>query len=232
MRKLFKSCGSWNPGWFQITSFQMRTCVLCGWFESMLALTQVKLKRRTRIKNLCLKVCCSPRSKKECGWLKHQIIIIGGIEELWKKKNKTVTFHSPFKQEVEFALCFRIQTNKAFFRSSRKMNSISFVFFIMTARTWSRCYPTSIEKNGTIRFGTSVSRKNTLWAKSSMIYPNGMRKLEFKNCGSWNPGSFQITSFQVRTCVLCGWYESMLALTQVQLKRRTRIKNLCLLSSF
>src|SRR6218665_1699823 len=31
-----------------------------------------------------------------------------------------------------------------------------------------------------------------------MIYPNGMRKL-FKSCGSWNSGSFQITSFQVRT---------------------------------
>ena len=73
------------------------------------------------------------------------------------KKNKTVTLHSPLKQEVEFALCFRIQTNKAFFCSSRKMNSISFVFFITTARTWSRCYPTSIEKNGTIRSGTSVS---------------------------------------------------------------------------
>src|SRR6218665_2936473 len=64
--------------------------------------------------------------------------------------NKTVTLHSPLKQDVEFALCFRIQTNKAFFRSSRKMNSILFVFFITTARTWSRCYPTSIEKNGTI----------------------------------------------------------------------------------
>jgi len=29
-----------------------------------------------------------------------------------------------------------------------------------------------------------------------MIYPNGMKKL-FKSCGSWNPGSFQITSFHV-----------------------------------
>src|SRR6218665_609343 len=78
------------------------------------------------------------------------------------KKNKTVTRHPPLKQEVEFALCFRIQKNKAFSRSSRKMNSISFVFFITTARTWSRCYPTSIEKNGTIRSGTSVSLKKTL----------------------------------------------------------------------
>src|SRR6218665_1635330 len=67
MRKLFKSCGSWNPGSFQITSYQVRKCVLCGWFESMLALTQLQLKRRTRIKNLCLKVRCSPRSKKEYG---------------------------------------------------------------------------------------------------------------------------------------------------------------------
>ena len=88
MRKLFKSCGSWNPDSFQITSFQVRTCVLCGWCKSMLALTQIQLERRTRIKNLCLKVRCSPRSKKDYGWLKHQIIIIGGIEELWKKKNK------------------------------------------------------------------------------------------------------------------------------------------------
>jgi len=46
-----------------------------------------------------------------------------------------------------------------------------------------------------------------------MIYPDGMRKL-FKSCGSWNPDSFQITPFQVRTCVLCGWFESMLALKQ------------------
>ena len=46
------------------------------------------------------------------------------------KKNKTVTLHSPLKQEVEFALCFPIQTNNAFFRPNRKMNSISFVFFI------------------------------------------------------------------------------------------------------
>src|SRR6218665_2366664 len=55
------------------------------------------------------------------------------------KKNKTVTLHSPLKQEVEFALCFPIQTNNAFFRPNRKMNSISFVFFITTSRTWSRC---------------------------------------------------------------------------------------------
>src|SRR6218665_504194 len=59
------------------------------------------------------------------------------------QKNKTVTCHSPFKQEVEFALCFRIQTNKAFFRSSKNMSSIAFPSFITTARTWSRCYRTS-----------------------------------------------------------------------------------------
>ena len=44
---------------------------------------------------------------------------------------------------------------KAFSRSSKKMSSIAFVFFITTARTWSRCYPTSIEKEGTIRSRTS-----------------------------------------------------------------------------
>src|SRR6218665_437029 len=87
------------------------------------------------------------------------------------KKNKTVTCHSPFKQEVEFALCFRIQTNKAFFRSSKNMSSIAFLSFIMTARTWSRCYPTSIEKNGTIRFGTGVSRKKHFVSQVVHVLP-------------------------------------------------------------
>src|SRR6218665_2729049 len=67
----------------------------------------------------------------------------GSLSSSVCKKNKTVTRHPPLKQEVEFALCFRIQTNKAFSCSSRKMNSIAFVFIITTARTWSRCYRTS-----------------------------------------------------------------------------------------
>ena len=55
------------------------------------------------------------------------------------------------------------------------------------------------------------------------MYPVGMRKL-FNGCGSWNPGSYQITSFQLRTHVFCGWPERILALMQVQLKRSLCLK--------
>ena len=112
------------------------------------------------------------------------------------------------------------KTNKALSRSNKKMNSSAFVFFIATAE-----------------HGRAATLLQSFWKKrlalerkhfvDQIVHDVPMRKL-FKSCGSWNSGSFQITSFQVRTCVLCEWCKSMLALTQLQLKRRNRIKNLSL----